>query len=296
MTMIPAILVHGGAGPRLAEDSEEAAKRGCLTAARAGYSVLDRGGSSLDAVEVACRALEDDVTFNAGTGAALNSIGEVELDASIMEGTSLSAGAVAVVRTVRNPISAARVVMERSGHVLMVGVGAEAFLHAQGIVLVDPASLVTEAARRRWVAREARGHGTVGAVAVDSRRRLAAGTSTGGMSGKRPGRVGDSPLIGCGTYADDRLGAVSATGAGELIIRTTLARQALEGLRRGMTPHEAAIRSLEDITRLGGEAGLIMVTPEGALGCAFSGERMARAWAGGVGRFGVAFGPDDVFN
>ncbi len=279
--MIPAILVHGGVGPRLRDDDEEAATRGCLTAARAAYSVLERGGSAVDAVEVACLAMEDDVTFNAGTGAALNSEGHVELDASIMEGTSLSAGAVAVLRRVKNPIHAARVVMERSGHVLMVGVGAEAFLHAQGIAFVDPATLVTERARRR-LTRPEHGHGTVGAVAIDARGRLAAGTSTGGMSGKRPGRVGDSPLIGCGTYADDRLGAVSATGSGELIIRTTLARQALEGLKQGFSPREASLKGLEEVVRLGGEAGLIMVTAEGTLGCAFSGERMARAWIKGV--------------
>ena len=294
--MMPAILVHGGAGRRLPDDDEETAKAGCLEGARVGYSTLERGGSALDAVEAACRTLEDNPAFNAGIGAALTSQGDVELDASIMEGTGLSAGAVAAVCTVKNPISAARLVMERSGHVLMVSRGAEAFVHAHGMASIDPASLITEASRRRWLERQTSGHGTIGAVAIDAHGRLAAGTSTGGTAGKRPGRVGDSPLIGCGTYADDRVGAVSATGSGELIIRTTLARQVIEHLNRGLSPRAAAQRALEELVRLGGDGGLIVVAPDGTLGAACSAGRMARAWVAGEGRWGVAFARDDVFN
>jgi beta-aspartyl-peptidase (threonine type) len=276
--MRPSILVHGGAGPCSPDDLESAQREGCLQAARAGFAVLASGGAALEAVEVACRALEDDPGFNAGTGAVLNAEGECELDASIMRGTDLGAGAVAAVRTVKNPITAARLVMERSPHVLLVGAGAEAFVVEQGLARIDPRTLVTPLAHRRWVERHSVPHGTIGAVAVDTLGRVAAGTSTGGTSGKLKGRVGDSPLIGCGTCADDRLGAVSCTGHGEVIIRVGLARAVLEQLGRGASPHAAAAQALIEVRRLGGDAGVIVAAPDGRLGWAHLSERMARAW------------------
>ena len=287
--MAPAILVHGGTGPLRADDDEAAARSGCLEAARAGHAILMRGGSALDAVEAAARVLEDDPAFNAGTGAVLNEQGVAELDASLMEGTGLGAGAVAVVRTIKNPISAARLVMERSPHVLLVGPGAEEFAHAQGVPRVEPSSLITPAARQRWLEGRERRHGTIGAVAVDREGRLAAATSTGGTSGKLAGRVGDTPLIGCGTYADDRLGAVSCTGIGEFIIRVTLARRALQGLEAGQAPGEAVRGALSEIVRLGGEAGLILVTRSGELALATTAERMPCAWVDGMGQEGSAY-------
>lgn len=281
--MRPCILVHGGAGPRSIDDDEALQRQGCLLAARAGHAALEAGASALDAVELACRLLEDDPHFNAGTGATLNAAGEVELDASIMSGQDLSAGAVACVRSVKNPISAARLVLERSGHVLLVGPGAEDFVHAEGLPRVEPSSLVTPRALARWQARTSVAHGTIGAVAVDGQGHVAAGTSTGGTSGKRPGRVGDSPLIGCGTCADDRTGAVSCTGVGEVIIRVGLARVALELLARGASAAQAAQRALDEVRRLAslgtaGDAGLILVTSGGELAWAHHSERMARAW------------------
>lgn len=284
-----AILVHGGAGPASPDDDAAAAKAGCLRAARAGHAVLQQGGSALDAVEAATRVLEDDPRFNAGTGAVLNADGEVELDASLMDGETLAAGAVAAVRTVKNPVSLARAVMERTPHVLLAGPGADAFARAVGMPAVPPESLITERARRRWEARKQDGHGTVGAVAVDAKGRVAAATSTGGTNGKLPGRVGDTPLIGCGTCADGRLGAASATGVGEYIIRLTLTRRLLERLERGAAPAEALDVCLDDVVRLGGEAGLILATPAGLLAWARSTQRMPVAWVDASGAEGADF-------
>lgn len=271
------ILVHGGAGPRYSDDQPERAQAGCLAAARAGYAVLQQGGSALDAVEQAARVLEDDPLFNAGTGSVLNADGEVEMDASIMEGETLRAGAVAAVRVTKNPVTLARAVMEHSPHVLLVGAGAELFGRKHGIEQVDPASLITERARRRWEARRRAQHGTIGAVARDAKGHLAAATSTGGTSGKLPGRVGDSPLIGCGTYADDRLGAASATGIGEHIIRVTLTRLTVDLVGRGVAPAEAVKQGIAELVRIGGDGGVILVSPAGELALSFSSERMP--WA-----------------
>jgi beta-aspartyl-peptidase (threonine type) len=286
---MPAILVHGGAGPLSLDDDADAKREGCLRAARVGHAVLMRGGSALDAVEVATRALEDDPQFNAGTGAVLNAEGEVELDASLMDGATLAAGAVAAVRTVKNPVSLARAVMERSPHVLLAGPGAEAFARSTGFAALDNSSLVTERARRRWEAQRHQGHGTVGAVAVDAQGHLAAATSTGGTQGKLPGRVGDSPLIGCGTLADDRVGAASATGVGELIIRLTLTRRLLDYLDRGRPADQALTECLEHVARLGGQAGLILATPSGLLAWARSTACMPVAWVNASGAEGVDF-------
>lgn len=283
------ILVHGGAGPLTDTEGEALATAGCLAAARRGAAVLARGGAALDAVEAAVQVLEDDPAFNAGLGAALNVDGEVELDASIMDGATLAAGAVAAVRTFRNPVGLARLVMERSGHVLLVGEGATLFARQQGVPEVPNASLVTPRARARWEARRAASHGTVGAVARDAGGHVAAATSTGGTTNKLRGRVGDSPLIGCGTYADDALGAASATGLGEAIIRVTLTRHALDLLHHGLSPRAAAEQGVAALKRVGGEGGVILVSPQGALAAAFNTERMAHAWVDSAGSEGAAF-------
>jgi beta-aspartyl-peptidase (threonine type) len=278
--MTPAILVHGGAGP-IDGDDAQAAREGCLAAARAGAKVLHAGGSALDAVETAARVLEDDPQFNAGHGAVLTSAGTVELDASIMSGRTLEAGAVASVSTFANPVTLARRVMERSGHVMLVGPGAEAFGRTQGLPTCDPAQLITPRARARFELQRQVRHGTIGAVAIDGTGSVAAATSTGGTTGKLPGRVGDSPLIGCGTYADDALGAASATGVGEFIIRTTLARAVLDRIALGADPFAAAEAACRRLVSLGGDGGVILVTPQGRLAWGFSSERMARAWVAG---------------
>jgi beta-aspartyl-peptidase (threonine type) len=294
----PLVAVHGGAGsPDPADDSYaggEAAPRalGVRRAAEAALAVLTRGGSALDAVETAVRLLEDDPSFNAGTGACLNAEGEAELDASIMDGAALACGAVAGVKDVLNPVTLARRVMERSEHVLLAGAGASAFARGAGISAVPNERLVTEAQRARWQAR-GRGatwrFGTVGAVARDARGHLAAATSTGGMLGKLPGRIGDTPLIGCGTYADDALAAVSGTGHGERFIQLTLARHAADLVGAGRTAQQAADEAVRVLgARLGGEGGLIVVGPAGPAGLARNTPAMARAWSTREGKVEAA--------
>lgn len=278
----PAILVHGGAGRR-AETEEAAARRreGCLAAARRGWDALAKHASALDAVEAAVVVLEDDPGFNAGTGSVLNRDGRVETDAAIMDGATLAAGAVAAVTGIRNPIRLARAVMEGSRHVLLAGAGAEAFARARGFQFVDPESLVVAAQRARWEA----SHGTVGAVARDREGRLAAATSTGGIFLKLPGRVGDTPQVGCGTYAD-RFAAVSATGEGEPIIRLTLARLAAFEAAAGHDAQVSANRAIARLAATGlGEAGLVVVDAEGRLGFAHNTPALARAGISAAGEF-----------
>jgi L-asparaginase / beta-aspartyl-peptidase len=239
MSTTPCILVHGGAGNLGPDDPASSggdAPRlvGVREAARRGWEVLARGGSALDAVEAAVRFLEDDPTYNAGTGATLTAAGEVELDASIMDGATLRSGAVAVVKDVKNPVTLARRVMERTEHVLLAGPGASAFAREVGIPAHPNALLVTPAQHARWerlraAQAAAGGHGTVGAVARDAGGHLAAATSTGGTALKRPGRVGDTPIVGAGTWADDALAAVSCTGHGENIGVTALPRRSRPG-------------------------------------------------------------------
>jgi beta-aspartyl-peptidase (threonine type) len=285
----PAIIVHGGAGhlgpddPATSGDPGAPRLEGVRRAAAAGWAVLRAGGSALDAVEAAVLVLEDDPTFNAGTGATLTAAGQVELDASIMDGATLGCGAVAAVKDVRNPIVLARAVMERSTHVLLAGEGASAFAREVGIPAYDGALLVTPRQRARWEAARAGAAapktGTVGAAARDVRGHLAAATSTGGTSMKRPGRVGDTPLAGCGTYADDRLAAVSCTGHGERIIQLTLARHAADLVGAGRSAEEAAracVRLLAE--RVQGEGGLVLVGPAGPPGFAHNTAVMSRAW------------------
>jgi beta-aspartyl-peptidase (threonine type) len=288
----PAILVHGGAGNLGPDDpasfgTDAPRLAGVREAARAAWAILSAGGSALDAVEAAVRTLEDDPTYNSATGACLTAAGDVELDASVMDGATLRCGAVAVVKDVKNPVTLARRVMERSEHVLLAGPGASAFAREVGIAAYDNALLVTPPQRARW--ERLRGatappsrpsHGTVGAVARDRDGHLAAATSTGGMAMKRPGRIGDTPIIGFGTYADDELAAVSCTGHGERIIQLTLARHCADlvgGGRSAMAAAQEAVRRLG--ARLQGEGGLIVVAPRGEVGFAHNSPIMARAWS-----------------
>jgi beta-aspartyl-peptidase (threonine type) len=256
----PAIIVHGGAGP-IKDDSLPERLQGCKDAALAGWKILDQGGSSLDAVEAAVMALEDNSLFNAGTGSTLNSLGQIEMDAAIMEGESLRAGAVAAVSGIKNPIKLARHIMEDGRHVMLAGNGALMFARQIGFAEVSSESLISERERNRWQ----NAHGTVGCVAFDREGKLAVATSTGGIFNKLPGRVGDSPLLGCGTYANKH-GAVSCTGHGEAIMRILMARAALEYLQNSIEPFEAARRAVDDLERLtGSSGGLILIDSCGRL-------------------------------
>jgi beta-aspartyl-peptidase (threonine type) len=229
-----------------------------------GWEILGRGGSSLDAVEAAVVALEDDPLFNAGTGSTLNSLGKVEMDAAIMAGESLRAGAVAAVSGIKNPIKLAHQIMEDGRHVMLAGDGALIFARQIGFAQVPVESLISERERDRWQS----AHGTVGCVAFDREGKLAVATSTGGTFNKLPGRVGDSPLLGCGTYAS-KYGAVSCTGHGEAIMRILMARRALEYLQDGREPFAAARRAVDDLQQLtGSTGGLILIDPAGRIGYA----------------------------
>ncbi|MFI4878900.1 MAG: isoaspartyl peptidase/L-asparaginase family protein [Steroidobacterales bacterium] len=298
-----AIAIHGGAGamPRASLSAErEARYRAGLSAALdAGYAVLEKSGSSLDAVGAAVRVLEDDPLFNAGHGAALTRDGAAELDAAIMDGRKLRAGAVASVRHVKNPIDLARRIMEKSRHVLLVGAGAEEFALEEAFVLV-PNQYFRTAERVAQLDAEQRGErmsellptskGTVGAVALDGAGNLAAATSTGGMTNKRPGRVGDSPIIGAGTYAKNGVCAVSATGHGEYFIRAVAAHHICAAVQyRGLTLQQAVREMLHDILAgMGGDGGLIAVGQDGQLVMDFSSEGMFRGARDSNGRREIA--------
>lgn len=277
MTPPLAIVVHGGAGA-IAPERHARVAEGCAAAAEIGYAVLAAGGRALDAVQAAVRALEDDPELNAGTGAVLNRDAAVELDAAIMDGATLAIGGVAALPSIKNPIDVARAVLEDGEHVLLAGTGAQRFAIERGFAPVDPESLMTERTRARWWDEHVRRTtgstappvpaegGTVGAVAVDAAGHVAAATSTGGINYKRPGRVGDSPLPGCGTWADDQGGAASATGDGEAIIRVTLCRALIDRLARGEEPDAAAAAVLDELARRGrGTGGVIAVDPRGAI-------------------------------
>lgn len=265
----PAIIVHGGAGRIRAEELPQRLD-GCKDAAIAGWEIIQQGGSALDAAEAAVVALEDNPLFNAGTGSTLNSLGQVEMDAAIMEAETLRAGAVAAVQGIKNPIKLARRVMEDGRHLLYAGEGALLFAREIGFPHCDPEALLVEAERARWQQK----HGTVGCVARDARGKIAVATSTGGIFNKLPGRVGDSPLIGCGTYADDR-GAVSCTGQGEAIIRIVMAKTALDLLKDEAGPQAAANQVIVLLAqKIGGMAGLIMIDRQGRIGYARNTERM----------------------
>jgi beta-aspartyl-peptidase (threonine type) len=271
------LAIHGGAGViepgTLSPDKERAYRAGLNAALRAGSAVLDTGGRALDAVAAAVRVLEDDPLFNAGRGAVFTAEGRNELDAAIMDGKTQAAGAVAGVTRTRHPIDLARAVMEHSTHVLLMGAGADLFSVEQKLEQVDPAWFRTEERWRQllaWRAKQTaaidRTHlfGTVGAVALDANGDLAAATSTGGMTGKRWGRVGDSPIIGAGTYAKDGLCAVSATGSGEYFIRESAARQVCDRIAwDGETLADAAQATIKAVGAIGGDGGLIAMGADG---------------------------------
>jgi L-asparaginase / beta-aspartyl-peptidase len=259
----PAIIVHGGAGRVRIEELPQRLQ-GCKEAALVGWQILKQGGSALDAAEAAVVVLEDNPLFNAGTGSTLNSLGEVEMDAAIMDGETLSVGAVAAVQRIKNPIKLARRVMQDGRHVLLVGEGARLFAREIGFAECPPEALIVEAERKYWEEK----HGTVGCVALDNDGKIAVGTSTGGIFKKLPGRVGDSPLPGCGTYADE-YGGISCTGHGEAIIRIVMAKSTVAFLRAGADPRSAANQALVLLAKkTAGTAGLIIIDREGRIGYA----------------------------
>ena len=273
-----AIIVHGGAG-RIREAELPERLAGCREAALAGWTVLQQNGTSMDAAEAAVTALENNPLFNAGTGSTLNSLGQVEMDAAIMEGATLRAGAVGAVRGIKNPIQLARHVLEDGRHVMLAGEGALLFAREIGFPECSPESLIVEQEKKRWEEK----HGTVGAVALDARGELVAATSTGGTFNKLPGRVGDSPLIGCGTYANE-FGGVSCTGHGEAIMRVLMAKCGLDFLKSGVDPQTAAAQAVALLAeKTQSTAGLIMIDVQGRIGYARNTERMPVAFitAGG---------------
>jgi beta-aspartyl-peptidase (threonine type) len=270
-------------------EQEECYRSGLEQALSAAYSVLEGGGSSLDAVTRAIVVLENDPLFNAGRGAVFTIDGRNELDASIMDGSTLKAGAVCGLRHIKNPIALARTVMDQSEYVLLAGAGAEEFALNHGFELV-PGSYFYTAARWQQLERIRLGDtslsaltishvGTVGAVALDSRGRLAAGTSTGGMTGKRYNRIGDSPIIGAGTYADDRSCAVSATGHGEIFIRAAVAHDISARIRFGQRDLQTAVREVvhAELVTLQGEGGVVAIDRHGEISMEFNSEGMFRA-------------------
>lgn len=281
-----AIIVHGGAGAwNVSPEHKDEAREACRAAAAAGRDVLDHGGSALDAVEAAVVVLEDCPVLDAGRGSYPNAEGFVEMDALIMDGSNLKLGAIAAVQRVRHPVTLARRVMELSGHHLLVGDGADAFADSIGFPRCDVSELlVPNRTRRESETASATVHpalgDTVGAVALDRYGNLAAATSTGGTANKRPGRVGDSPLVGCGGYADNWTAGVSATGYGEALMRVVISKRVCDLVGMGLPAAaacKAAIRLLEE--RTGGEGGLIAVDARGSVGWAFNTIAMPHAFA-----------------
>jgi isoaspartyl peptidase/L-asparaginase-like protein (Ntn-hydrolase superfamily) len=287
----PVVVVHGGAGraPRGPDDEHHRALGEAVDGARA---ALAGGGAALDAAQAAVELLEDCPHFNAGRGSVLTADGAAELDAAVMSGPDRAAGAVAGVTTVRHPVALARAVMEETQHVLLAGAGAERLAERLGLERVEPDWFVTEreSARHGRAAEEAAGGGTVGAVVRDGEGRLAAATSTGGVRGQLPGRVGDSPLPGAGTYADD-LVAVSGTGHGEAMMRTVAAHELAALVRHaGLSVEEAARRAIDGLGELG-SGGLIAVGVDGSVAMPFTTPAMHRGWAVGDEPARTAIGP-----
>ena len=290
------LVIHGGAGSmrpgRLDPEQEKCARAGLEAALAAGAAVLDKRESALDAVEAAVRVLEEDPCFNAGRGSVLTASGCIELDAAIMDGRNRAAGAVSGLRTTRAPISLARRLLEQGPHVFLSGHGADDFARDQGFEQVENSWFEIPERRRQLDELLGQGgfddeikYGTVGAVAVDVDGHVAVATSTGGLTAKRWGRVGDSPLIGAGTYADDRSAAVSATGSGEYFIRAVAAHQLAERVRLGGQPLQQALDAvLADIANLGGKGGLIAVAPDGEAAWGFTTLSMFRGMADATGR------------
>jgi beta-aspartyl-peptidase (threonine type) len=305
--MQPALIVHGGAWD-IPDDAMQACTSGCRRALEIGWALLARGGSALEAITASIMVLEDDSVFDAGYGSHLNLDGRVECDAIIMEGATLRAGSVAALQRVKNPILAARAVFENCHHMMLVAEGAERFAKDHSVALCDPEDLISAAEREAWLrcskdqhaAAHHRGHdqGTVGAVAIDQQGQLFAATSTGGVCCKLPGRVGDSPLIGCGCYADSQLGGVSCTGYGEAIMKVVMAKSAVEFLGRAnsapnsvhaetaMQAAQAAVDLLR--SRTSGTGGLILLDRHGNPGFAFNTPHMAYGYVTRTGEFFTA--------
>lgn len=292
------LVIHGGAGgierSKISGDQDRDIRAALDRALESGSAVLESGASALDAVEAAVRVLEDDPHFNAGRGSVFTHDGAIEMDSAMMDGRERTAGAVTGVTTARNPVSLARAVMEKSDHVMLSGEGADEFAAQNGVDQVS-ADYFSTGHRRRQLEELKAGnraaleleykYGTVGAVALDSRGNLASATSTGGMTGKRWGRIGDSPLIGAGTFADNRSAAVSATGAGEYFIRAVAAHQLAERVRiGGQTLRQALNETLIDVEKLGGEGGMIAVSPTGEMAWGFTTRGMYRGRADSTGR------------
>jgi beta-aspartyl-peptidase (threonine type) len=286
----PVLLIHGGAWA-MPDDAVAAHEDGIAKALAAGYSLLEQGATAVDAVEAAVAVMEDDETFDAGRGSFLTRDGRVQMDALLMNGENLRTGGVACVERLRNPIRAARLVLDKSPHVYFVGTGAERFARQHGMALCDNMELVIPREQERlYKAQEAElaglpdetfsgsldSHDTVGAVALDAHGNIAAGTSTGGTLNKAPGRVGDSSLIGCGCYADNLTAAVSLTGWGEPIMKLVLGKWAVDRVAAGASPDEAAHEAIDYLfTRLGGHGGIILLGPDGRAGLAHNTPRMA---------------------
>jgi beta-aspartyl-peptidase (threonine type) len=286
----PILLIHGGAWA-MPDEAIEAHEAGIQESLRVGWDVLRQGGTAVEAVEAAVTVMEDDETFDAGRGSFLTRDGRVQLDALLMQGKDLRTGGVACVERLRNPIQAARLVLEKSPHVYFVGAGAERFATQHGMRLVDNTELIVPRERERLMAfqkaelagekdttfsGELESHDTVGAVALDMEGNLAAGTSTGGTLSKAPGRVGDSSLIGCGCYADNESAAVSLTGWGEPIMKLVLGKWAVDRVASGVAPQEAASEAIAYLfKRLGGHGGIILMGPDGEIGLAHNTPRMA---------------------
>jgi beta-aspartyl-peptidase (threonine type) len=286
----PVLLIHGGAWA-MPDDAVAAHEEGVAHALAVGYSLLEKGASAVDAVEASVAVMEDDETFDAGRGSFLTQDGRVQLDALLMNGENLRTGGVACVERLRNPIRAARLVLDKSPHVYFVGTGAERFARQNGMALCDNTELVIPREQERLYRAQAAeraglpdetfsgsldSHDTVGAVALDSDGNIAAGTSTGGTLNKAPGRVGDSSLIGCGCYADNRTAAVSLTGWGEPIMKLVLGKMAVDRVAAGASPEQAAQEAIAYLfSRLGGHGGIILLGPDGRLGIAHNTPRMA---------------------
>jgi L-asparaginase / beta-aspartyl-peptidase len=290
MNTQPVLLIHGGAWA-MPDDAIAAHERGVATALAAGYALLERGATAVDAVEAAVAVMEDDETFDAGRGSFLTQDGRVQMDALLMNGENLRTGGVACVERLRNPIRAARLVLDESPHVYFVGTGAERFARQHGMALCDNMELVIPRERERLYKAQLDeraglpdetfsgsldSHDTVGAVALDVHGNIAAGTSTGGTLNKAPGRVGDSSLIGCGCYADNLSAAVSLTGWGEPIMKLVLGKWAVDRVAAGESPQDSARAAIDYLySRLGGHGGIILLGPDGRVGLAHNTPRMA---------------------
>ncbi|HTB05819.1 MAG TPA: isoaspartyl peptidase/L-asparaginase, partial [Bacteroidia bacterium] len=299
-----AIALHGGAGTLMAgsvsPEREKAYHDKLSEALQAGYNLLSHGGSAIDAIEACVRVMEDSPLFNSGKGSVFNCDGVNEMDAAIMNGKNLKAGAIAEVRTIRNPITAARAVMEKTKHVLLASSGAEKFAKESGLEIVDPSYFYDEERHQQWLATkdndanyswagdgipsDTKKYGTVGAVALDSQGNIAAATSTGGVNNKKFGRIGDSPLIGSGTYANNKTCAVSCTGEGEYFIRNVVAYDISALMEyKGFTLAQATAEVMKKVALLGGEGGLISIDNQGTICAPFNTSSMFRGWINTAG-------------